>query len=158
MCTPCTLCTNGDSAPSVAHVLCFDMALPFRLDQARNGWIHASRASQVPTVGGSTNPSASIRASASPTLCRPRGFLRSERLPDLFTSEKNETMARVDDLVPAWSTFPWFIVFRGPQVWTPLYVVILVTTDSGYRGTSLIRNCLVLGPYSRLVPRTLRWS
>ena len=27
-----------------------------------------------------------------------------------------------------------------------------------YRGTSLIRNCLLLGPYSRPVPRGLWWS
>ena len=26
-----------------------------------------------------------------------------------------------------------------------------------YRGSSLIRNCLLLGPYSRPMPRTLRW-
>ena len=28
----------------------------------------------------------------------------------------------------------------------------------GYRGTSLIRNSLPRGPYSRSVPRALRWS
>jgi len=27
-----------------------------------------------------------------------------------------------------------------------------------YRGTSLIRNCLLLGPYSRTMPRAPRWS
>jgi hypothetical protein len=27
-----------------------------------------------------------------------------------------------------------------------------------YSGTSLIRNCLFLGPYSRAMPRALRWS
>ena len=27
-----------------------------------------------------------------------------------------------------------------------------------YRGTSLIRNCLLLGPYSRAVPMVLWWS
>ena len=27
-----------------------------------------------------------------------------------------------------------------------------------YRGTSLIRNCPPLGPYSRPIPRALRWS
>ena len=27
-----------------------------------------------------------------------------------------------------------------------------------YRGTSLIRNSLPIGPYSRSVPRALRWS
>jgi len=27
-----------------------------------------------------------------------------------------------------------------------------------YRGTSLIRNCLILGPYSRTMPMALRWS
>jgi len=29
---------------------------------------------------------------------------------------------------------------------------------SGYRGISLIRNCLLLGTYSRPVPRALGWS
>ena len=29
---------------------------------------------------------------------------------------------------------------------------------STYRGTSLIRNCHSLGPYSRPIPRALRWS
>ena len=28
----------------------------------------------------------------------------------------------------------------------------------GYRGTSLIRNCAPLGPYSRNMPRALWWS
>ena len=28
----------------------------------------------------------------------------------------------------------------------------------GYRGTSLIRNVLLLGPYSRTIPRVLWWS
>ena len=27
-----------------------------------------------------------------------------------------------------------------------------------YRGTSLIRNCFLLGPYRRTMPRALRWS
>ena len=27
-----------------------------------------------------------------------------------------------------------------------------------YRGTSLIRNSAPLGPYSRTIPRTIRWS
>ena len=27
-----------------------------------------------------------------------------------------------------------------------------------YRGTSLIRNCFLLGPYCRLMPRALWWS
>jgi len=39
-------------------------------------------------------------------------------------------------------------------------------TDGAYRGTPLIRNCLLLGPpntppagpYSRTMPRALRWS
>ena len=31
-------------------------------------------------------------------------------------------------------------------------------THSGYRGTSLIRNCLLIGPYSRPMPRALRKS
>jgi hypothetical protein len=30
--------------------------------------------------------------------------------------------------------------------------------DTAYRGTSLIRNNLPLGPYSRPMPRALRWS
>ena len=30
--------------------------------------------------------------------------------------------------------------------------------NPAYRGTLLIRNCLSLGPYSRPVPRALRWS
>ena len=30
--------------------------------------------------------------------------------------------------------------------------------DLHYRGTSLIRNCHSLGPYSRPIPRALRWS
>jgi hypothetical protein len=29
---------------------------------------------------------------------------------------------------------------------------------NGRRGTSLIRNCHLLGPYSRLMPRALWWS
>ena len=29
---------------------------------------------------------------------------------------------------------------------------------SAYRGTSIIRNCLLVGPYSRTMPRALRWS
>jgi hypothetical protein len=29
---------------------------------------------------------------------------------------------------------------------------------AAYRGTSLIKNCLLLGPYRRPMPRTLRWS
>ena len=28
----------------------------------------------------------------------------------------------------------------------------------GYRGTSLIRNCLLLGPYNKPVPRVIWWS
>ena len=27
-----------------------------------------------------------------------------------------------------------------------------------YRGTSLIKNCHSLGPYSRTIPRALQWS
>ena len=30
--------------------------------------------------------------------------------------------------------------------------------EKRYRGTSLIRNCLLPGPYSRTIPRALRWS
>jgi len=32
------------------------------------------------------------------------------------------------------------------------------TGIQGYRGTSLIRNCFLPGPYSRTMPRALRWS
>jgi hypothetical protein len=31
-------------------------------------------------------------------------------------------------------------------------------TAAMYRGTSLIRNCLLLGPYIRPIPRGLWWS
>ena len=34
----------------------------------------------------------------------------------------------------------------------------LIKVIPDYRGTSLIRNCRPLGPYSRTVPRALRWS
>ena len=30
--------------------------------------------------------------------------------------------------------------------------------SQGYRGTLLIRNCFLLGPYGRTMPRALRWS
>ena len=33
----------------------------------------------------------------------------------------------------------------------------LLLDSVNYRGTSLIRNCTPLGPYSRTMPRVLRW-
>ena len=35
---------------------------------------------------------------------------------------------------------------------------ILILRNLPYRGTSLIRKTLLLGPYSRTVPRVLWWS
>ena len=35
---------------------------------------------------------------------------------------------------------------------------MLLDTALAYRGTSLIRNSAPLGPYSRIMPRTLGWS
>jgi hypothetical protein len=37
------------------------------------------------------------------------------------------------------------------------YLHLLPVTVT-YRGTSLMLNCLLLGPYSRPMPRALRWS
>ena len=33
----------------------------------------------------------------------------------------------------------------------------LLSENASYRGTSLIRNCAPLGPYSRIMPRALWW-
>ena len=38
------------------------------------------------------------------------------------------------------------------------YPIFGLLTLLGYRGTSLIRNSAPLGPYSRTLPRALRWS
>ena len=41
------------------------------------------------------------------------------------------------------------------------YPMVIYTQPSlarPYRGTSLVRNCASLGPYSRTMPRALRWS
>jgi len=51
----------------------------------------------------------------------------------------------VADLVPATSFA--LSLYMGPQ-----------PSHEGYRGTSLIRNCLLLGPYSGTMLRALRWS
>ena len=46
------------------------------------------------------------------------------------------------------------------EVWLPSVPCLLmaIEMDFAYRGTSLIRKHLALGPYSRPVPMTLRWS
>jgi len=50
---------------------------------------------------------------------------------------------------------PWEFEFPLPG---SLISSFLVARDLDYRGTSLIRNTRLLGPYSRTIPRALWWS
>ena len=56
---------------------------------------------------------------------------------------------------------PGTTVHEGPEAWVYCTCSVLgrgVFLSARYRGTSLIRNRLPLGPYSKPMSRALRWS
>ena len=55
------------------------------------------------------------------------------------------------------------LCFAGPTYLVPAPEIEGVRVSrlhalATYRGTSLVRNCVLVGPYSRTMPRALRWS